>query len=447
MSAFKAYDIRGVFEKDFTGEDVYRIGRCIPSLFGVSKVLIGRDCRLSSPEIFDRLTAGITEAGADVYNSGLCTTPFIYWATAEYDFELSVMITASHNPSAYNGMKVSRKGALPVGYDTGLDMLEQAIARVLPDKTVNPGSMVEFDRHDAYLDFQKQYLSDLSGLKLTIDISNGMAGLYIKELLGEEPVYLNEVPDGRFPAHEPNPLEPENVAELSEAVKANGSDLGVIFDGDADRVMFTDEMGRFIRPDLMIGLLGHYFLEEKGLKGNVLQDIRTSKGVTEYLQKMGATVNIWRVGRAYAALKLREINGIFGGELAGHYYFRDFNYSDSALMACLLILKLVKRFKTKGMKVSEVISRIDTYSNSGEINFRIEKKQEAMNLIREHFINQATPVALMDFDGYRIEFSNWWFNIRPSNTEPFLRLILEADSPALLAEKTDEATNLLKQFS
>ena len=397
--------------------------------------------------MYDRLTAGITEAGADVYNSGLCTTPFIYWATAEYIFDLSVMITASHNPPEHNGMKVSRTGALPVGYDTGLDMLEQAIAKALPAKAIHHGSVIDFDRHDAYLTFQKQFLSDLSGLKLTIDISNGMAGLYIKELLGEEPVYLNEIPDGRFPAHEPNPLEPANVVELSEAVKANGSDIGVIFDGDADRVMFTDEQGCFIRPDLMIGLLGHYFLEEKKLKGSVLQDIRTSKGVTEYLQKMGATVNIWRVGRAYAALKLRETDGIFGGELAGHYYFRDFNYSDSALMACLLILKLVKRFKCEGLKVSDVISRIDTYSNSGEINFRIEKKQEAMNLMREHFTKQAPPVAFMDFDGYRIEFAHWWFNVRQSNTEPLLRLILEADTPALLAEKTAEARNLLSQFT
>lgn len=447
MSAFKAYDLRGVYNKDFTSDDVYRMGRCIPQIFGIKKILVGRDCRRSSPEIFKQLTKGLTEAGVDVYDAGLCTTPLIYWATAEYNFNLSVMITASHNPPEHNGMKFSRTGALPVGYDTGLNNLEKAIAGELPEKSPQPGQIIGFSRHGEYLGFQQQFLSDLSGLKLTIDVSNGMAGLFIRELLGDNPVYLNETPDGRFPAHEPNPLEPENVRQLSEAVINNGSDLGIIFDGDADRVMFTDEQGRFIRPDLMIGLLGHYFLEEKGLRGSVLQDIRTSKGVTEYLRKMGATVNIWRVGRAFAALKLRETDGIFGGELAGHYYFRDFNYSDSALMACLIILRLIKRFKDQGLKVSEVIGQIDTYANSGEINFRIGQKQQAMELLRSHFTSVEQPTAFMDFDGYRIEFAHWWFNVRPSNTEPYLRLILEADSQALLEQKTAEARELLAQFT
>lgn len=446
MSAFKAYDIRGVFGKDFTGDDVYRMGRCIPKLFQVEKVLIGRDCRLSSPEMFARLTTGLTEAGADVYDAGLTTTPLIYWATAEYNFDLSVMITASHNPREHNGMKVSRTGALPVGYDTGLDQLERAIQEPLPSPSVNPGKIFSFSCHDAYLNFQKQFVTDLTGLKLTIDVSNGMAGLFIRELLGDTPEYLNETPDGNFPAHEPNPLEPENVHQLSAAVRHHKSDMGIIFDGDADRVMFTDEHGAFIRPDLMIGLLGHYFLEEKGLKGSVLQDIRTSKGVTSYLEKMGTKVNIWRVGRAYAALRLRETDGIFGGELAGHYYFRDFNYSDSALMACLIILKLVKRFHDQGITVSELMKRIDTFANSGEINFRIAQKDEAMELMKNHFTAKETPVAFMDFDGYRIEFSKWWFNVRPSNTEPYLRLIIEAETPGLLAEKTEEARALLARY-
>lgn len=446
MTAFKAYDIRGVFGKDFTGDDVYRMGRCIPTLFRVNRVLIGRDCRLSSPEMFHRLTTGLTEAGADVYDAGLATTPLIYWATAQYNFDLSVMITASHNPREHNGMKVSRSGALPVGYDTGLNQLERALTQPLPTISANPGKIVDFSCHEAYLSFQKQFVTDLSGLKLTIDVSNGMAGLFIRELLGDGPVYLNETPDGNFPAHEPNPLEPENVHQLSEAVRENKSHLGIIFDGDADRVMFTDEHGTFIRPDLMIGLLGHYFLEEKGLKGSVLQDIRTSKGVTGYLEKMGAKVNIWRVGRAYAALRLRETDGIFGGELAGHYYFRDFYYSDSALMACLIILKLVKRFHDQGITVSDLMKRIDTFASSGEINFRIAQKEKAMELMKAHFTAQETPVAFMDFDGYRIEFRDWWFNVRPSNTEPYLRLIVEADTPELLLEKTEEARALLARF-
>lgn len=446
MSAFKAYDIRGKFGIDFNGNDVYRIGRCLPSLFNTTKILIGRDCRLSSPEIFARLTEGITEAGADVVDAGLCTTPAIYWATAKNGFDLSVMITASHNPPEYNGMKVSGRGAIPIGYDTGLAGLEKAIGDPLPKPASSKGTVMEFDVEKEYIEFQRQFLCDLSGLRLTVDASNGMAGLYIRKLLGDAPQYLNEVPDGRFPAHEPNPLEPENVVQLSEAVRKNGSDIGIIFDGDADRVMFTDETGHFIRPDLMIGLLGHYFLEEKRLKGSVLQDIRTSKGVTEYLTTMGAQVHIWRVGRAYAALKLRQTDGIFGGELAGHYYFRDFFYSDSAIMACLIILKLIKRFHDQGIKVSELIQRIDRYANSGEINFRITRKTEAMETLKNHFTASEEVKTFYDFDGYRIEFVNWWFNVRPSNTEPYLRLIVEAESEPLLQQKINEAREVLRPF-
>lgn len=446
MSAFKAYDIRGKFNIDFNGEDVYRMGRCIPTLFNTTKVLVGRDCRLSSPEIFSRLTQGLTESGADVYDAGECTTPSIYWATAKHGFELSVMITASHNPAEYNGMKVSGKEAIPIGYDTGLSKLEKAINQQLPPISVKQGRTIDFDIELQYIEFQKQFLSDLSGLKLTVDISNGMAGLYIKKLLGETPVYLNETPDGRFPAHEPNPLEPENVKQLSEAVQANGSDIGIIFDGDADRVMFTDENGIFIRPDLMIGLLGHYYLEEKKLKGSVLQDIRTSKGVTAYLERMGARVDIWKVGRAFAALKLRETKGLFGGELAGHYYFSDFYYSDSALMACLIILRLVKRFRDEGLKVSEIVKKIDIYANSGEINLKIENKDAAMEALKKFFTEKETPTVSYDFDGYRIEFKTWWFNVRPSNTEPYLRLIVEADTEMMLQQKVEEAKTILKPF-
>lgn len=446
MSAFKAYDIRGVFGIDFNEADTYRMGRVIPSLFNIDKILIGRDCRVSSPLIHKSLIAGLTEAGATVYDAGLCTTPLVYWGTAEYDFPLSIMITASHNPANYNGLKVSRSGAIPVGYDTGLKDLEDLIKKDLPALSAIKGQVIEFDQTKPYLKFQQQYLSDLKGLKLSIDCSNGMAGLYIRDLLGNDPVYLNETPDGSFPAHEPNPLEMENVHQLAEAVKANQSDLGVIFDGDADRVMFTDEKGDFIRPDLMIALLGHYYLEEKGLKGAVLQDIRTSKGVSNYLTNLGAEMHMWRVGRAYAALKLRDINGIFGGELAGHYYFRDFNFSDSAIMACLIILKLIKRFKDEGLTVSQVISRIDTFANSGEINYKIEKKTEAMNALRDHFNATETPTAFHDFDGFRIEYQNWWFNVRPSNTEPYLRLIAEADSKELLEKKLAEAEIVLNRY-
>ncbi|MCL2502863.1 MAG: hypothetical protein FWE99_07010, partial [Bacteroidales bacterium] len=316
------------------------------------------------------------------------------------------------------------------------------------ERSVTPsaqhGQVIPFSVQDEYLAFLRGYVGDYSRLNIGMDISNGMAALFMRELLGDAPHYIFEELDGTFPNHEPNPLNPENIKALQALVIREQCDIGVIFDGDADRVMFVDEQGRFISPDLMIGVLGHYFLEEKGLKGPVLQDIRTSKAVGEYLKPMGAHMHTWRVGRAFATPKLREIDGIFGGELAGHYYFKDFFYSDSGIMAALIILNVVSKMKAQGISVSQLISGIARYQNSGEINYKIDKKQEAMDAVRDYFTGKETPAAFYDFDGYRVEFADWWFNIRPSNTEPYLRFIAEANSPALLQEKLKAVNKIIK---
>ena len=289
----------------------------------------------------------------------------------------------------------------------------------------------------------------MSGLGIAMDLSNGMAALLIKDIMGEggdNLHYIYDNMDGTFPNHEANPLIPENTLDLRNLVAQKGCDIGVIFDGDADRVMFVDENSRFISPDLMIALLGHYFLEERGERGPVLQDIRSSKAVGEYLTPMGGEIHTWRVGRAFAAHKLREINGIYGGELAGHYYFRDFFYSDSGIMAALIILGITAKLKKRGVKLSEAIAAIEKYDNSGEINFRIEKKREAMDKVRDYFLSEESAVASFDFDGYRVEFPEWWFNIRPSNTEPYLRFLAEAKGADLLAQKVAKVKELLKEF-
>jgi phosphomannomutase len=444
MGAFKAYDIRGVYNKDFNKDDAYRIGFFLPGLLGADKILVGRDARTSSPEILEFLSRGITDAGADVYYTGLATTPMIYFGTAKHHFDASVQITASHNPREYNGMKISRTNALPVGYDSGLAELEALVKKGRVEVADNKGKVYDFDIKNEYLDFLKKYLPDLSGMKISIDCSNGMACLLIKDLLGSEPLYIFDELDGTFPNHEANPLVLENVMPLIRHVNENQSDLGAIFDGDGDRVMFVDENGSFISPDLIIGVLAHYFLEHE--KGNVLQDIRSSKAVSEYIAQMGSTMHTWRVGRAYAAPKLREIDGIFGGEFAGHYYFRDFYYSDSGLMACLIALGVFARFKKEGVSASALISRISKYANSGEINYKIQAKEEAMDALKDHFTAQEEPSAFFDFDGYRIEFPDWWFNVRPSNTEPYLRFLAEAENFALLEEKLREVNEILAPF-
>jgi len=445
MEIFKAYDIRGVYNHDFNKNDVYKIGYFIPRLLNTQKVLVGRDVRTSSPEIFDYLVKGITDAGADVYDIGLATTPMVYYSTAHYHFDASVMITASHNPKEHNGLKISRNDALPVGYDTGLSKIEKWMETEVISVFDHKGAVIPFEIKTDYLNFLKKYLSDYSNLKIAIDCSNGMASLLIRDLLGDTPLYIYEQLDGTFPNHEPNPLIAKNTAALKEKVVKEHCDIGVIFDGDADRVMFVDEKGQFISPDLMIAVLGIYFSDKE--KGESLQDIRTSKAVKKYIEKLGYTMHMWRVGRAYAALKLREIHGLFGGELAGHYYFRDFYYSDSGILASLIMLSVFSKIKKQGKTVSELMSEIaGGYINSGEINFKIEQKAQAMEALREYFTRQEKPTAFYDFDGYRIEFLDWWFNVRPSNTEPYLRFLAEALSRETLDKKLAEVNHILASF-
>lgn len=446
MGAFHAYDIRGIYNVDFDRETAYKVGYFLPGLLGTDKVLVGRDCRLSSPEIHEYLLKGITDAGADVRDIGLSTTPMVYFGTANYGFKASVQITASHNPREYNGMKVSRENALPVGLDTGLGQIKEWIDEGRPTPVAEKrGKVIPMDIHEDYLDFLMRFKGDYSNIKIAFDLSNGMSTLYAKEIFGEGPSYIFDDMDGSFPNHEPNPLVHENVEPLEAFVRETGADVGVIYDGDADRVMFVDEKGRFISPDLIIALLGKYFIDERHEKGIVLQDIRSSKAVGEYLVPMGMKMETWKVGRAFAAKKLRELDGVWGGELAGHYYFRDFFYSDSGLLASMLVLRIVSRLKAEGRTVGDLVSEIARYENSGEINFRVEDKKGAMDAVKEHFMSKETAEAFMDFDGYRVEFKDWWFNIRPSNTEPYLRFICEATSAELLETKVNETKNLLME--
>ena len=448
MGAFHAYDIRGRWGVDFDRDTVYKVGFFLPELLGCRKVAVGRDMRLSSPEIHEALLQGLTDAGADVFDLGLATTPYVYYATAAKGFKASVQITASHNPKDDNGLKVSRENALPVGYDTGLGTIERWIAEDRPCDPVSQerlGKVYPLDLREEYLAFQRRYVGDLSDLHICADLSNGVSSLFVKELLPSSVEYICDALNGSFPCHEPNPLIPENTRMLREYVKSHGCDIGVIYDGDADRVMFVDERGEFISPDLMIALMGHFFMEEIA-EVRALQDIRSSKAVGEYLSPMGVQMHTWRVGRAYAAPKLREIDGLFGGELAGHYYFKDFFYSDSGIMASLIILDIVAEMKRRGKSLSQLIAGISKYCNSGEINFKVQDKPAAMEAVRNYFISLESPTAVMDFDGYRVEFPQWWFNIRPSNTEPYLRFICEASSHELLADKVAQAREIIGRF-
>ena len=447
MKAFKAYDIRGEWGTELDAKIAYRIGFFLPEILNCDHFLIGRDCRLSSDEFFGALSDGITDAGANVSDAGYTTTPLIYWATARFNFSGSVMITASHNPKNHNGLKVSGPDALPIGYDNGLNKLEKLVENKEPKATKTKGFIQPIELREAYLKFLNGYRTDFSALRIAVDCSNGMASLFVKDLLGKDAFYINDKADGNFPGHDPNPLKPSNQEQLKSMVINRHCDIGLIFDGDADRVMFIDENGKFISPDLIIALLGHYFFEQKGMKGKVLQDIRSSKAIGEYLAQFGAEVETWRVGRAYGAGKLREIDGLYGGELAGHYYFRDFYYSDSALLAALLVLDLLTKFKQAGFTLSKLIKDISSYYNSGEINFKIEQKQAAMDAVCAFFTKHEKPVQTLDFDGYRLDFKDWWFNIRPSNTEPYLRFIAEAKTEEKLNEVVAQVNKIIDSLN
>ena len=447
MKAFKAYDIRGEWGTDLNEEIAYRIGYFLHRILDVDTVLVGRDMRLSSDTMFENLTRGITDSGVNVDEIGLSTTPMVYWSTAKYGYDASVMITASHNPKHHNGLKISKTNALPVGYDTGLNKLE---AFVESNEACVPVEKKGVIRHkevkDDYLKFQLGYVGNLSNLNIGVDCSNGMSSLFVHQLIGKAH-YINDVLDGNFPNHEPNPLEANAQEQIKALVKKEKCDIGLLFDGDADRITFIDELGNFISPDLMIAFLGNYFLGERHEKGIVLQDIRSSRAIQEYLNRYQAKVETWRVGRAYAALKLRELDGCYGGELAGHYYFRDFYYSDSALLAASIVLRLLAEFKRQGRTMSDIVKEISQYHNSGEINFKLERKQEAMDAVRDHFAGIEKPERYLDFDGYRLDYADWWFNIRPSNTEPYLRFLAEAKSESKLKSIVDKVTSIVKTFS
>ena len=447
MKAFKAYDIRGEWGTDLNEEIAYRIGYFLPDVLDTDTYLVGRDMRLSSPTLFEALTRGLTDRGKNVDSIGLSTTPLVYWSTAKFGYGASIQITASHNPKHHNGLKISAANALPVGYDTGLNRLE---ALVESDKTTKKkkkkGQIREKNVYAEYLAFQRQFVGDLSNLNIAVDCSNGMSSLFVHELIGKAH-YINDTLDGNFPSHEPNPLESNAQEQIKALVLKEKCDIGLLFDGDADRITFIDEKGRFISPDLIIAFLGDYFIGEQQQKGIVLQDIRSSRAIQEYLNRYQAKVETWRVGRAYAALKLRELDGCYGGELAGHYYFRDFYYSDSALLAASIVLRLLNERKKQGMTLSQIIDAISPYYNSGEINFKIERKQEAMDAVREHFMCQEKPERFLDFDGYRLDYPDWWFNIRPSNTEPYLRFLCEAKSESKLNELMTTVKDIVATFA
>ncbi len=449
MGIFKSYDIRGVFGAEWNGDVAHRIGAHLPALLGAKRILVGRDARLSSDEVHRELLRGITESGCDVWDIGLCDTPAVYFSTAHFDADGSVMITASHNPPEYNGLKVSRRKAIPVGYDTGLAELEKLVASgKVPPRGARPGSVTPLDMRPDYLAHLAKFRSDLSSLKAVIDCSNGMVGLFLPDVLsgsGLRYSLMFEKPDGRFPNHAPNPLVESNLAALKDRVRQEKADLGICFDGDADRVMFVDENGKFISPDLLIGVLGtHYFSlhpeRRAGSSPVMTYDVRSSRGVVEFLSALGAKPTICKVGHSFAKKLLRDTDGIAGGELAGHYYFRENFYCDSGMIAALIIMEVLAAAR---VPFSRAVAEIGRYCFSGEINFEVPNGPEILARVRGDY----STGQLTDLDGIRIDFPDWWFNLRVSNTEPLLRLVVEARTRDAMEARKNELVEKIQAYA
>ena len=435
MGFFKAYDMRGTFGADFDLDTVYRVGRELPGVIGAKRFLIGRDCRQTSPAIASALTRGLADAGAEVTDLGLATTPMVYFFTAEDDFDASVMITASHNPPTDNGLKVSKRGALPVGYDSGLAEVERrvnasrAAVPVVPDVSVVPVPPPPTARLARYVAWLRAHALPIGDLRFAVDCSDGMASILAHELFPGA-VFLNDTPDGAFPHHAPNPLLAASREQLAAVVREQGLDCGVIFDGDADRCMFVDEKGAFIQPDYLIPVLASTYSEPNA---SVIHDVRTSRAAIEAIRAQGATPVIGKVGHAYAKVLLREVKAVCGGELAGHYYFRDFHGCDSGELAALRILGAFASAKARGLTVSAFMAPLlGKYANSGEVNFKVEDKPAAIARVLAAARELAPETGRTTIDGYRLEYDAGWICVRQSNTEPYLRLIVECDTRARL---------------
>ena len=447
MGFFKAYDMRGTFGVDFNLETVYRVGRALPHVVKGQRWLIGRDCRTSSAAVRDALVRGLVEAGADVMDLGLCSTPMVYFFTAEDGYDGSVMITASHNPPGDNGLKVSKRGALPVGYADGLDEVERLVAA--DDAAYDPNGTVPQVRDGTnlarYLTWQKSCTSfagigesEFGNLAYAVDCSNGMASLLAKALFPGA-VIINDTLNGRFPNHSPNPLKAEAREQISALVRERKLDCGVIFDGDADRCMFVDERGEFVQPDYLIPVVAKATREvpvadTDGKTPRVIHDVRTSRGAIEALKRQGFEPLMVPVGHAFAKPVLRESGAVCGGELAGHYYFREFHCCDSGILAARRILGEIAQAKADGKSFSEMMQPISgVYANSGELNFKVSDKDAAIvRVLACAAANLPHEVSRSEMDGIRIEYETGWINVRKSNTEPYLRLLVESATAAEL---------------
>jgi len=445
---FKAYDIRGIYGSELDEAMARRIGLAFQHVLDAddravsNTVVVGRDMRSHSEGLAQALIDGLTAAGLDVTDVGMVTTPMSYFAVGHLGAAGGIQVTASHNPARYNGFKLSRHGARPVSGEHGIALMEEKIAAGDLPQAANRGRVSHADVTD---DYRAHVLTHLhrpeSGeprrLKVVADAANGMGTLYrpLLEAMNLELVPLYFELDGTFPNHEANPLKEENLRDAETAVVREGAALAVCFDGDADRAAFVDETGRAIGSDLITALIAGELLEHNPGTA-IVYDLRSSKALAEYVREKGGEPIRDRVGHSFMKATLRRHHGVFGGELAGHYYFRDNFYADSSILAVVEILNLLRK---SGKPMSELVAPLRRYAKSPEINFVVEDKQGRIDELARRFADGDVDYL----DGISVRYPTWWFNVRPSNTEPYLRLVLEADSQEELDRRRGELVDIL----
>jgi len=437
---FKAYDVRGVVPDELNEEVARRIGAAFADFVAAPSVVVGRDCRPSSPSLVEAFVDGVTGRGTDVVDIGLATTDMLYLASGRLDVP-GAMFTASHNPPRYNGLKLCRAGAAPIGQDSGLLELRDAAAAD-PAPAAARGTVSRRDMLEEYVDHVVSFIDPnaMAPLVVVADAANGMAGLVLPPIFERLPaklvgLYLDL--DGSFPNHPADPIQPENQADLRRAVRENGADIGLAFDGDADRVFLVDERAEGVSGSLVTALVAEAMLErEPGAK--VIHNLICSWVVPEVVRERGGEPIRTRVGHSFIKKVMAETGAIFGGEHSGHYYFRDHYRADSGLIAALVVLDRLSR---AGVPLSELLAPYQRYHASGEINTEVADQQAAVERVTASFADGRVDRV----DGLTVEYDDWWFNVRPSNTEPLLRLNVEAKTAELLAEKTEAVLDVIRR--
>ncbi len=439
---FKSYDVRGIYPAEINEELAYAIGRAFVAELAPGSVAVGRDMRPSGQTLFEAFARGATEGGVDVIDIGLVSTDALYFAVGKYGYGGGVMITASHNPANYNGMKFTREAAQAISLETGLSAIRDRIARNdLGPPAGRPGRIAKRDVLEDFAEHCLKFVErdTIKPFKIAIDAGNGMAGLTVPRVFAHLPCSVTPLffeLDGTFPNHPASPIEPDNMVDLQKAVLAGGCDLGVAFDGDADRMFIVDEKGGLVGGDMVTALVAINTLKRyPGAK--ILYNLICSRSVPEEIEKHGGIPVRSQVGHSLIKKTMREDDIVFGGEHSGHFYFRNNWFADSGMIALLQCLEV---FSDAGKPVSEVIAPIDTRFRSGEINSRVHDIPRKLQELQDYY----EDAQIDHLDGVTINYEHWWCNVRPSNTEPLLRLNVEGDTKELMVTHRDEALRLIR---